>query len=322
MSGLLTWPRLAYRLQRFELVTLMAGTLAFGATALLVANRLDALRAANPNCFAPALVNAPVCDGTAGQWEFWATIAAYVLRAAWALPFVVGLILGVPIVAREVEQRTGAIVWSLGTSRRRWLMHRTWPVLALAVAALAVVALTSQVVSAAALPDRHLAADFTWYDRRGPLLLVRGVLAFGIGLLAGVVLGRVLPALVAGVVLTLLVMGGIAGSTQAWRATDTAVTLSSTDAAAGIVLGRHIQTADGRRLSLADAEAQHVIPRNLVPNQASPPPNFTFGQEVIDYVPGDHLSTWLARESALTAVVALLIGVGAMVLLARRRPLA
>jgi hypothetical protein len=53
------------------------------------------------------------------------------------LPFGVGLLAGVPIVARELEMRTAQTAWSLNGSRLRWLIRQVAPiggVVALAIA--------------------------------------------------------------------------------------------------------------------------------------------------------------------------------------------
>jgi ABC-type transport system involved in multi-copper enzyme maturation permease subunit len=50
-------------------------------------------------------------------------------------PFVVGILLGVPLVSLEIEKRTAPLAWSLSLSRIRCLAGRTLPLLvAIAIA--------------------------------------------------------------------------------------------------------------------------------------------------------------------------------------------
>jgi hypothetical protein len=107
------------------------------------------------------------------------------------LPLFIGLTLGVPLVGREIEQRTAATAWALAGSRRRWLLGRMWPVLALAVVLGIAIATTSDVLSV----TRRL-GDSTYDDAIFVGLPVVGhiILALGIGVSVGAVVGRTLPA--------------------------------------------------------------------------------------------------------------------------------
>jgi len=61
-----------------------------------------------------------------------ATVIAAVLYAA---PCLVGIILGAPLVAAEIERRTNRLVWTQSISRSRWLIIK-WALVAVAVVAL------------------------------------------------------------------------------------------------------------------------------------------------------------------------------------------
>lgn len=115
------------------------------------------------------------------------------LSVMGALPFVLGLLGGVPIVARELEDRTAQTAWSLFASRTRWLAHQIAP-----IALLLGLAMVLASVVAMPVADDWIRWGFggraTLIGLQGPLAVVRAFGAFGIGLAVGALLGRTLPA--------------------------------------------------------------------------------------------------------------------------------
>ena len=143
-------------------------------------------------------------------------LAGKVMAAMAVLPLLLGILVGVPLVGSEIETRTATIAWSLGPSRRRWLTVRL-AILGVGLAiVLAIPAIAAQVLEnvrpnyADYDPSTTVLID---YGLRGPLVVLRGLAAFSIGVATGLVLGRVLPALlVAGVAVVVLwnVLGTVA----------------------------------------------------------------------------------------------------------------
>ena len=66
-------------------------------------------------------------------WEIADGPAGYVRIGLSVVPPIVGLILGVPVVAREIELRTTDLAWSLSLRRSRWLLTRLLPMLLFAL---------------------------------------------------------------------------------------------------------------------------------------------------------------------------------------------
>jgi hypothetical protein len=132
------------------------------------------------------------------------------------LPFLVGLLGGVPLVARELEARTAQTAWSLFPSRATWLLRQLAPVALVVGVSVAFAALAASPVAAdrAAWGGGFASSDLGLH---GPLVLIRAFAAFGIALFAGALLGRALPAFVLGGALcfTLLTASGLAR--DAWR---------------------------------------------------------------------------------------------------------
>lgn len=202
--------RLAFRLHRFEILgfAVLVGLLSLAA--LFVAGRLDNTGYAAP---CPA-------DGSGGRaceliaQEFWAiqkSQAAPVQGVLLILPFLLGALVGVPLVARELERGTGRLAWSLAPSRLRWLIGRLVPA-AIAVFAVSLVAgLALDRLLAAAEPGMDVANSFAAFGLRGVVLAARAVLVFAIGVAVGAVVGRSLPALMITAVIAVV---GITGGSH------------------------------------------------------------------------------------------------------------
>jgi hypothetical protein len=137
--------------------------------------------------------------------------AGKVMAAMAILPLFIGLFLGVPIVAREIESGTAPTVWALVGDRRRWLVGRLIPILAVLVVSLGFLAVASEVLWAGRAPWEPL-PNMSDIGLHGPGILAKGLAVFGLALLAGAIIGRTLPAVLVGVVLCFLLytVGGIA----------------------------------------------------------------------------------------------------------------
>lgn len=115
-------------------------------------------------------------------------------------PLLIAVFLGVPLLAREHEQRTLLLAWSQDVSPRRWL----WTKLALLGAATALMTLA---ISLAADRAAHAMSDVTGtglfegntFLDSGMLPLALGVAMFATGAALGALIRRVLPAAMAAV---------------------------------------------------------------------------------------------------------------------------
>lgn len=205
-AGVIGAIRLAWKLQRFELVVLGGGTLVLVAASLLLAWQLGTTRTELASCYRTA-PDSGIRGWPCRTIDAWVNqlmnVGAIFSGITATTPFLVGVSLGVPIVAREIEQRTASLAWSVSRSRRRWLVLRVLPPATIVVATLL---LLGQASEAALLAAGEI--DFRHFAMHGPLLAVRGLAAFAIGVLVGTLLGRVLPAiLLTGFAIVLLVIG-------------------------------------------------------------------------------------------------------------------
>ena len=110
------------------------------------------------------------------------------------LPGLAGAFIGAPLVAREIEDGTWQLAWSQGVTRRGWLRGQLLGALAVTVLS---AALFTALLTWWLSPVNYVNGRFTGngFDFSGIIPLAWAVLAFAIGLLAGTVARRVIPAM-------------------------------------------------------------------------------------------------------------------------------
>jgi hypothetical protein len=119
-------------------------------------------------------------------------LSQYGLPAAFAI---IGALIGAPLIAREVEQRTHLAAWTQSVSRRRWYAAKA-SVLAAALAAAGLVAGTVN----AWLQHQLTAGDtatsrWSWFASASLAPAGEAVLAFALAVVIGALLRRTLPAI-------------------------------------------------------------------------------------------------------------------------------
>ncbi len=128
-------------------------------------------------------------------------VAKYHVLQSWlgfliaVIPAVVGVFWGAPLVARELETGTHRLAWTQSVTRARWLAVKLAVV---GVAAVAACGLVSLGVTWWFGPLDHLNANqFGVFDQRDIVALGYAALAFALGVTAGILLRRTLPAMAA-----------------------------------------------------------------------------------------------------------------------------
>ncbi|MCC7196440.1 MAG: hypothetical protein IT356_12875, partial [Gemmatimonadaceae bacterium] len=192
-----------YLIHRGEVAIFLVVMVAVAVAAINVAARLLAL--GYDDCV--ARLAAADCGGVLRAVErLRADDSAWLLGiGATLFPAAMGLVLGVPIVAREVEARTASLAWSFARTRMVWFRQRVLPMLALRLVGLGMLAILSVILRDLGDPAGH-EARMDQIGSQGVSLLARGVLGFGVALLVGAVLGRTLGAVLVSVVLCGLLM--------------------------------------------------------------------------------------------------------------------
>lgn len=253
---------------------------------------------------------------TGGSWCQNAAWVAFVSQshtdvmaaAVLALPVLAGLFAGVPWVAREFESGAFRFTWTQGTSPRQWLLGTFGPLALLA-------AVSAALYGAAAYWWYQIAqwqADtsiwaWRWSSFELTPLSIAGwtVLAMALALLCGVLIRRVLPAMIA----FIAALGACAYLSQAWlrprlfgigtvvKQVSSNTTVGWPPSTATYTVRMWFGTASGQRVSFPPAltNASAWIAQH----------HYTFW---VAYQPHSHL-IWLelARNGILVAVAALAV---------------
>lgn len=332
----MTAARLLFKTHRFEALAVLAAAALLAVAALYVTSRLNGV-AVETGCVQQWFSSGPVeaSEACSASMQEFGTInegeAGKVMAGMALLPFIGGLLIGVPLVGREIEQRTATLAWSLQSSRRRWLLKRVAiGGLALA-AALAVPAATAEILEPARQPwlDPSTTA-FRDYGLRGPLTVFRGLAAFAIGLLAGAVIGRVLPALIIGTVGAVLLVQVVLAAQWAYLPPAEMLPVSETEGAgrAGLQMGSGDEPEFRDRAGNV-VTWQEIVARAPYPEydeelgDADPRFYAWFESEFERYepfIPGEKLGFVAVREAmGLSIFSVVLVGISAIIV-SRRRP--
>ncbi len=182
--------RLGWRIQRSELLWVLAIVVAIALGIAVTSVGMQSILAQDPVCAAD--LNQASCTGLIRQVAGWEQTLGTLVMLLWVVSIVLGSVVGVGVTAGELERGTARWSWALSRSRAHWLVVRVVP------AALAVAVLLSMLAFVAELGVRarlgSADAGFNDYQLRSLLLPMRGLLAFAIGLVVGLGLGRSLPA--------------------------------------------------------------------------------------------------------------------------------
>jgi hypothetical protein len=185
---------LAWRLQRWEILSVAVAAIGLTVLALLRAFRYDELVA---GCRAAIEVVAP-CGGlheSGTIYDIQDQTTVYLVRQGLAiLPFVAGVVLGAPLLARELEHGTAQMAWPLARSRPRWLAIRLVPTAIIGAILLVPPALAGEILIRSQFPVLSPWGNFEGYGERGLLMVLRFELVLVAGALVGGWLGRQLPA--------------------------------------------------------------------------------------------------------------------------------
>jgi hypothetical protein len=117
-----------------------------------------------------------------------------IVAGTMVLPALLGVLWGAPLVAGELESRTTDLIWTQSVTRRRWMLTNIgWALLAAGLwGGLLTILVSWWRVPENALFDRLSPGAF---DVQGIVPIAYSVFAMALGIAAGVLLRRVIPAL-------------------------------------------------------------------------------------------------------------------------------
>src|SRR5262245_61582484 len=161
---------LVFRMQRFEIVSVGIIAAALVAAALLVANELNAV--GYGACYG-AEAPPPSCEALGRRFfDIQQSHASPVFAFMNLLPYAVGLFLGAPLIARELERGTARLAWSIAPSRIRWYAWRVLPVVGFAILVAFAAGFAVDQLVAARTPGIDLENSFDTFGQRGAIVAV------------------------------------------------------------------------------------------------------------------------------------------------------
>lgn len=198
---MLTATRLTYRINRFEVRAILVATAVSVIVSAVVigwirnSGYVDCIQ--NDGSFTVACLELQ----DVGRWA--TRIASLSMQLAAFFPILAGLLLGVPLIARELDKGTARLAWSLGPSRRRWYAQRVLPILVVVAVTAMTIGIVAEQLTALFAPGVDLSRSFIGFHLRGVLLATTALLMASVAAAVGSVVGRQIPTM-----LLALLLGG------------------------------------------------------------------------------------------------------------------
>ncbi len=244
--------------------------------------------------------------------QAWMGLVPYAKEALLVAPIVAAIVLGTSLAASEIERGNAAFAWSIALDRRRWLAETAAAGALLALVVSIPLAWASAELGAALGPLLD-ARTSGWIDPAWPLVLARPLVAYALAWLAGLLVGRSLPALLAVILAAAVVIGSLELGFAAGRS---AVAISIDPATpATFWVSDAVRLTDGRIVPVGEATAltqpvPGVLSESMDPQYIA----VTLGlsPELRQEEP--------AIEIAGSLAAACVVLIGAVIVLGRRRP--
>ncbi|RSM86055.1 ABC transporter permease [Kibdelosporangium aridum] len=193
----------SWRRQRAQLITLL-GMLVIGAgvITLLRSNMIDAINSLQlTGCVTQALQECSAADAAEAFQTAWTTPLNMGQAAILSLPALIGVFIGAPLFARELEQGTHVLAFTQSVSRTRWMFSKLFVALVPALIVLiGLQYLVSWWLSAAGTLGPRNSGSFSalnfGIEHVSPVAYA--LFAFALGTFLGVVSRRTLAAMTAG----------------------------------------------------------------------------------------------------------------------------
>jgi hypothetical protein len=227
------------------------------------------------------------------------------------------LVLGVPILTREIEHKTAMIAWPLAGSRLKWLAWRLLPVLLVVLALIGLLAFAADQLAQAYFP--HDDIGFTQYESRGVPMVMRACLVLVLGVAVGAVIGRLLPSLLVGIGLCVAISTALAAALPLWVPSAELTGPETVIYGPGpLRTGGAYRLADGQLISAQEGEI--LVEQLYEESGGEEPDSALMPQQVMYGIAASRYPEVLVRESAAIAGATVLAGVFAAAVIRRRRP--
>ena len=308
--------RLTFRMHRFEVgaVVVLGALLVVGS---IIASWALANVGLGPDC-QPNFETGELPESCIAEYETFnriASLASPISALMVLYPIITGLLIGGPVIAREIERGTTSLAWSLSPSRLRWFLHRVVPMAILVVAMTFIVGAAAEHLTRALTPETDLAASFVGFRFRGVLMATQAFLLASTAVTVGALFGRAVPTFLLGLILGMLTIVAVGLLHREILLEEAVVqrqdenTFYSND---DLYLDSRLELPDGRLVTYE--ELIRIDPRAFESEFGPQYPNVSL------IIPGDRYRTVETREAAAELVLGLVFLVGGAFVVTRRRP--
>jgi ABC-2 family transporter protein len=183
---------LSWRQHRVELLTVLG--LGLGLAALMTVVSIEAQ--SNSGAVRQSCAGAPGPQCLTESINFssqFTTIFEAFQGLLLALPGLVGIFIGAPLLAREFEQGTARLIWTQGITRRRWFAMKLGVILVVAVAVASVLGAVGSVMTGT--PGGIFDSRWSSFDLQGLVLVAYVIFGIALGAAAGAIIRRTVPAM-------------------------------------------------------------------------------------------------------------------------------
>jgi hypothetical protein len=306
----MTSARLAFRLQRASVG--FAAVVCLGLTALAAWLTLS-LPSALEECASPtALHDCGVVSLFGSPLGDPASLSSLGIGVAM---YAVPLVLGVPVLATEIERRTAMIAWPLAGSRLRWLVWRAGSVLVIGLVLVGVMAVGAEALTRA----NHAQGDmgFASHGARGISMVLRSMLVLVMAMAIGAMVGRLLPSLLIGIAFAVGFSMAV-DLLPPYGVESTELTAGDTAGGYPFTTGSGYRAPDGRPIS--EDETNAINQAAFAEYSPEFPPDSMLAYSVSYGIAGSRYVEVLAREAAVLSGATIVASGLAAIVVSRRRP--
>jgi hypothetical protein len=263
----------------------------------------------NSSALVPCLVDptpAGCADGLARAATL-SNVRIFFQVALSVVSILAGLVLGVGVVAKEIEYGTATLAWTIYPSRIRWLLPRVAFAVGVIVVLVAPAAFAADAFERARQVPPINGDSMQDYQVRGLPVVARATLAFGLALLVGARIGRMLPAFLLALALFAATAGVIEFGLGSWLEGEAE---PITDPGA-LYMREAYRATDGRILE--SSEAFSIVPPE--------DPRFKELFEPVSVgIPGTRTREAVTRTTIAYVLPSMILIGGTVLVVNRRRP--
>lgn len=326
--------RLTYKQQRFETLAVAVMCLGAAAWALLASWHLNSVgvpasclvdgrvpywNGPSDSSWIPSACQLPIQRFTDARTSLDVGLAS---SLGDVLPFFVGIAMGTPLVARELEQGTAPLSWALVGARWKWLAGKVLAALLLIVPLLLIAGLAADVLRGAQEPGIDPHGSFHYFTSRGVFFVLWGVAALMGAVGLGALFGRTMPVVVVALIACLFVRATWEPLTDRYLLHGMAVLEMPGVQSSGelLVYQSDVLYLDGKVYTGTDCTFSNGVTMCQYAAGSEPDPSSIGPQPAWYVITGDKYWQVVALESAIMLAGSAALAAIALFWVGRRRP--